>query len=149
MRRLIIYILLFPVLVSVALWGCENKDTSQQSIKTDIKPIMDRFPKLGEIQKCVWSAETIGKQGGIGPTNYRLMGYVELRNTEFRLFLSKYKWTHVASDWKPTMDSKYIGTKPYSWSFSDEFNNFIKSSNYVGKFYLDTDNGVIYFEVER
>lgn len=35
------------------------------------------------------------------------------------------------------------------WSYSEDFDSFIKSSDYVGNFYFNLSNGILFFDIER
>ncbi|MDQ0114609.1 hypothetical protein [Paenibacillus harenae] len=43
--------------------------------KTDIEPLVSRFPNIGEINDSYWAADTYG--GDFGPTSYWMKGYIK------------------------------------------------------------------------
>jgi hypothetical protein len=57
-----------------------------------------------------------------------------------------YTWETV--NLKPKLEYDF-NEKTQNWSYSEEFNTFIKTSNYVGNFYLDSNGNSLYFEIEQ
>ncbi|MEW4370072.1 hypothetical protein [Paenibacillus kandeliae] len=81
-----------------------------------------------------------------GPSSYSLKGYVYLDKDVAKRFVEIYNWNKV--DISPSIQLDNNETNR-TWVFSKEFNEYIKSSDYVGDFYFDINNRLIYFEVER
>ncbi len=121
--------------------------TAESNIQfhTETKPIINRFPKLEKVNKVYWNANVIG-ESSFGPSTYKMQGYVELDHYVAQKFEDAYDWSSVS--FNPAMQSQYDHMK-HRWSYSEEFDQYIKPSNYVGKFYFDSYNGLIYFDVEK
>lgn len=127
-----------------------NVIKSSTGLKTDKKPISNRFPKLGQFEKCFWIADTVfdsGRNNVPGPTSYWMKGYVFLSKQDFETFKSNYKWESVDITCTPEIDKDILEVTKASWVFSEEFNNFIKPPSFFGKFCLDIENGIVYFDV--
>lgn len=112
--------------------------------RTDIEPIISRFPMLKDIQKVYWSSKVI--DNSFGPTSYWMRGYVFLDQISTLNIKNIYSWETVNIN--PKMEYDFMG-ETQNWSYSEEFNNFIKTSNYIGKFYLDLNGDLLYFEIEQ
>ncbi|NJD04664.1 MAG: hypothetical protein FIA99_19165 [Ruminiclostridium sp.] len=125
---------------------------SENGYRVDKEPIINRFPKLGNFEKCYWKADTIGKNSRLSapaPSSYWMKGFVILNSKELDTFKSQYKWLDVENSWKPSLDADILKVQSLKWSYSEDFNNYIKSSSYVGKFYLDVENGIVFFDVQK
>ncbi|OPX44460.1 hypothetical protein CLHUN_17590 [Ruminiclostridium hungatei] len=121
---------------------------TENGYRVDKDPITSRFPNVGQFDKCYWKADTIGKSG-VGPSSYWMKGFVVLKREDFEAFKTQYKWLDVESGWKPSLDTSILNIQSFKWSFSTEFDNYIKSASYVGKFYLDLENGIVFFDVQK
>lgn len=125
-----------------------QQETNQVEWRTDTKPITSRFPKLGQFEQAYWQGDIIGRSD-IGPTSYWMKGYVVLNKDNFEDLKKKYQWQNVDSNWKPSLDSSKLGKDSFEWAYSEEFNNDVKSDDFIGKFYLDLKQGTVFFDVER
>ena len=52
-------------------------------------------------------------------------------------------------NWSPSLDDAFLNVDSFDWTYSEDFNNYVMSSDYVGKFYLDLENGIIFFDVQK
>lgn len=134
------------LLVSFPVIFFSSFSTTKNDIyyRTDIEPIKSRFPLLTDIHKVYWSSEVISNS--FGPTSYWMKGYVFLDQTSMTDLKERYSWE--TANIKPKMKYHFSG-ETQKWSYSEEFNNFIKTSNYIGKFYMDLNGDSIYFEIEQ
>lgn len=130
-----------------------NIKTNSNEFKEDIKAITGRFPNLGNIEKCYWKADIIGensRNSTPSPSSYWMKGFVVLDSNDSKTFKEMYEWNSLNDTWVPELKTKILNLKETSkWSYSEGFNSYIKSANYVGKFYMDFNNNLIYFDVER
>ncbi|MNE38425.1 hypothetical protein D3C80_1323220 [compost metagenome] len=133
------------LLLIAALGFTLNSPTKHETkYSTDIEPISNRFPNLKNIQRVYWSGKIISD--GFGPTSYWMRGYVFLDHASIMNLKATYTWEIVSL--KPKLDYDFHG-KTQKWSYSSEFDFFIMSTNYVGKFYLDVNSDTLYFEIEQ
>ncbi len=121
---------------------------TEDGYRVDREPILTRFPRLGPFEKCYWKADIIGKPG-IGPTPYWMKGFVVLDSIEFEAFKAQYQWADVESGWEPSLDTAILGVQSFKWSYSQGFDDYIISTNYFARFYLDLENGIVFFDVEK
>lgn len=129
--------------------GTDNNDDKW---RTDKKPIMDRFPNIGNFDNCYWKANTSAENTRLstpGPTSYWMKGFIILNEKDFDNFKIQYKWNDTSVNWQPLLDTSILQMKSFKWKYSEEFNSKIKSSSYVGQFYLDFENGIIYFDIQK
>ncbi|MEK5032857.1 hypothetical protein MKY96_15485 [Paenibacillus sp. FSL R7-0302] len=143
-RKLIFLGVILFVFFSVLLLNLFLSNKNDINYRTDIEPINSRFPMLKNIQKVYWSSKVIDNR--FGPISYWIRGYVFLDQTSILNIKDIYSWETV--NIKPKMKYDFKG-KTQSWGYSEEFDNFIKASNYVGKFYLDLNGDSLYFEIEQ
>ncbi len=68
-----------------------DRDISSVPYRTDKQPIMNRFPKFGEFDKCYWKAHTIGRTD-FGPTSYWMKGFAVLSQNDFERIKKEYTW---------------------------------------------------------
>ena len=128
-----------------------NKDTEKEApIRTDIEPIINRFPNLGNFEKCYWKADIVGNEKSKkvpGPTGYWMKGFIELDEDNMNTFIDKYNMEEINVELKPEFTPDNFDISTSFWLYSDEFNDYIKSPGFLGKFYIDNTNQYIYFEV--
>ncbi|MDP5274906.1 hypothetical protein [Chengkuizengella axinellae] len=141
-----LFILIFLAFVAWDSFLSIDSDNTPQ-FRTEIQPIVDRFPRLDNVEKTYWIADTI-EERDFGPTSYWMKGYVYLENHSVESITTLYEWEEVHT-FNPSFISKYEQIYETGWFFSEEFNSYIKSSNYIGNFYFDMNNDVLYFEVEK
>ncbi|QUH29777.1 hypothetical protein [Vallitalea guaymasensis] len=146
-------IIVFAVIITVILDSKLNIKTNSNEFKNDIKAITNRFPNLGNIEKCYWKADIIGgnsRNSTPSPSSYWMKGFLILDNNDSKTIKEMYEWNSLDGTWKPGLDTKLLDLKETpKWFYSEGFNSYIKSANYDGKFYMDFKNNLIYFEVER
>ncbi|WP_169744538.1 hypothetical protein [Paenibacillus stellifer] len=82
-----------------------------------------------------------------GPSSYWMKGFVYLEPGVAEKFKDSYAWRDVTLN--PSMQLDTDEGKEHSWAFNEEFNEYVKSSDYIGKFYFDVRNELVYFEVEK
>ena len=129
-----------------------NLRQDEQEYRINKDPILNRFPRLDDFKKCYWKAGVISnneKQKAIGPTPYWIKGFIILYQSSFTNVARNYKWGHVGNSWSPSLSVEILGIKEFDWTYSDDYNNYVKPPNFYGKFFLDQQNGILYFEIER
>lgn len=143
-KKLKFFGIILLVIITALLFTFYFPNNNEISYRTDIKPISNRFPKLKDIQKVYWSTNVIDDD--FGPTSYWMRGYVFLDHASISDLKTTYTWETV--NLKPKVEYDFNG-KTQNWSYSEEFNNSIKNSNYVGQFYLDSNSDSLYFDIEQ
>ena len=128
-----------------------NNKGQVEEIRTDKKPILTRLTHIVDFEKCVWEADYVGDNKRLsapGLSTYRIRGYILLYKSELEKFKNQYKWEEVESDWKPTFRQSILKVNTKKWLCSEAFNNYITPDDYFGKFYIDLNDSVLYFELE-
>jgi hypothetical protein len=130
-----------------------SKDVKQDlTIKNDKEPIINRFPNIGEFKNCYWMADTIGKHDNKripGPSGYWIKGFIEVDYEKLTTFIEKYNMKKVENSPQIDFTPENYDKKKSFWLFSDDFNNYIKPPSFFGKFYIDSANKLIYFDVKK
>lgn len=155
MKNKIIILIAVVCIISLIVGGMNNLNKASKhnvTIKTDKTAIINRFPKLGDFQKCYWKADVIGKEGNDrvpGPSAYWMKGFVEIDKEKINTFIEKYHMEEISL--APQLDfmPENYDIKRARWFYSDEFNEYIKPPSFFGKFYIDSINQIIYFDVRK
>ncbi|MDQ0062478.1 hypothetical protein [Paenibacillus harenae] len=144
-KYMIICFCLIIVIAATSILVLTNHSNDKSiEYKTDIEPLVSRFPNIGEINDSYWAADTYG--GDFGPTSYWMKGYIYPTVGGMEKFKKSFTW-HLTPDWNPAFESKISSGDIQQWAYSEEFNSYIKSSHFVGEFHMDLRNGVLYFDV--
>jgi hypothetical protein len=77
-----------------------------------------------------------------------MKGYIYPAENEVKQFKESFTW-QLTPNWSPEFESILPIGDTQQWAYSEEFNSYIKSSNFVGEFHMDLRNGVIYFDVQK
>jgi hypothetical protein len=125
-----------------------ERDTSNIEYRTDAQPLLDRFPSLPAFQKCYWKADTIGRTD-FGPTNYWMEGFIVLDKTSSAQLINGYPWESVDLKFTKGIDPVVTGCKEFNWCYNREFETEVMTMNYVGYFFFDKQNGILYFTFEN
>jgi len=126
--------------------------------KTDVQPLINRFPNMGEIEKCVWKYGDVGSQNSrIPSTNHWLKGFIILSSEQTEQFKNEFDWndvSHVDYAWTPsgeeTVSVSELGFKEEDmhWKENEKFNEQMQPKDYpISRFYFDDQNGVIFFDI--
>lgn len=146
---LIISVICIAIIFMITATSCtESTDTN---IQTDIKLLSNRFPEFineKTVTRCCYIADKYSSYSRIGPDTYWMKGLVKITDSELKRLLSEYDFSEcevIPSDKLSPFLSEYSNVK---WHYSQELSYDITKSNFVGNFYLDTANGIYYFEVD-
>jgi hypothetical protein len=145
----IIIVIVVAVILGVKYTGnSSEQNLSNMEYRNDGQPIQDRFKAIPEFQSCYWKASTIGRTD-FGPTNYWMQGFIILEKTAFSKLLDEYSWEAVDIEFPKGIDPKVTNFDGFNWCYNEEFDWKVKTLSFVGNFYLDTNNGILYFSVEN
>ncbi|RXZ81548.1 hypothetical protein EBB07_14595 [Paenibacillaceae bacterium] len=147
-KKMLFFILaLISIIIVILTILSQSTSNTDSQYKTDIQPVMDRFPLLEKINKAYWKAEVIG-DNSFGPSSYWMKGYVFLDTSIMERIQKLFNWNYM-DNFNPAMKLDIHHEQEHRWAYSEEFNSYIKASDFIGNFYLDVNNGLIYFEVEK
>lgn len=79
-----------------------------------------------------------------------MKGFVFISDKKAESFKELYEWHPTDESWLPELDDKILNLdSSSSWKYSEDFNSAIKSSSFVGNFYIDFNHNLIYFDVQK
>lgn len=145
----IIIVIVVAVIVGVKYIGNSGEQNlTNMEYRNDEQPIQDRFPTIPEFQTCYWKASTTGRTD-FGPTNYWMKGFVILEKLAFIKMLDEYSWESADIKFPKGMNPKITNFNEFNWCYNKDFESQVKTASFVGNFYFDTNNGILYFTVEN
>lgn len=142
-------VICIAIIFMITAMSCAK--STDTKIQTNLKLLSDRFPEFiteETATSCCYTADKYSSYSRIGPDTYHMEGCVKLTDSELKRLLSEYDFSEcevIPSDKLSPFLSEYSNVK---WHYSKELSYDITKSNFVGKFYLDTANGIYYFEVD-
>lgn len=78
------------------------------------QPLIKRFPKFGQFDKCYWKAHTIGRTD-FGPTSYWMKGFAVLSQDSFERLKKEYKWEEIDKSWQPDLGTDILNLSNFNW----------------------------------
>lgn len=134
------------MLIIIACCFCRiNKKNTEY--RTDIQPLADRFGENIEIKSCFWKANVIGRDS-IGPTSYWMKGFIIINNDTLEKIENEYDLAKIKINFDEDVNPAVTGFNDFNWCYNDELSKKIKGAGFIGDFYIDTNNGVLYFDLE-
>ena len=125
----------------------EKLGVEEMEYRKDSEAIIERFPNLGNIVECYWKADNIGKTN-FGPSSYWMKGFIVLDKDEVDKIDSQYEWTSISLEFVSGVDPNITGFSDFEWKHSQEFSDDTRRTSFVGEFYYDIINGILYFDLE-
>ena len=126
----------------------DSKDAATIEYRTESEPLEFRFPDAPDFTECYWKADTIG-QTYFGPTNYWMRGFIILDENTFQKILADYEWTSNSIDFPNGIAPDVTGRNGFDWYINKKFEQLLLRHSFVGHIFLDTVNGILYFDVEN
>ena len=153
-NRKVFLLILFSIIVLAAgiafAVSSLSKDYRQEEvIRSDKDPITNRFPNIGDFEKCYWKGGIMGSGSRWvpGPSDYWMKGFIEIDADKVKYFIEKYDMKELDENLQLSFVPENYNNTISKWFYSKEFNDFIKPSSILGNFYIDSVNNMIYFEV--
>lgn len=164
-KRLIIIILSFvcgflAVIIAIIGWSIVrmelaaskyNREPETSKIYTDIDYVQKRFPDLEEIEDVTYYYNLINSNVRLpGSSNVEFCGFIKIGEDYCEKIMQEYLW-------KETKKSKKLVPKEiltegedqeYHFLYNEAFSQDYISSSWVGDFYLDPTQRMLYFECE-
>lgn len=141
---------LFIILIITAgvIFRCQNQINRETTdYRTDIQPLADRFGENIEIKSCFWKANVIGRDS-VGPTPYWMKGFIIINNDTLEKIENEYDLAEIKINFDEDVNPAVTGFNDFKWCYNDELSKKIKGTGFIGEFYIDTNNGVLYFDLE-
>lgn len=148
------WMLALTLLVSLILCSCGIFNSGKPSLakidyRTDVQPIMDRFPMLQEIEQVYWKADTFGHIY-FGPTSYYMSGFAVLSDSAKEELENQYSFSEQAEPVLPEgIDCSITGFSAFEWYTDQDFTHDMLRAAFVGTIYYDRMNGVVFLDVEN
>ncbi|MFC0555748.1 hypothetical protein ACFFHJ_33090 [Planotetraspora thailandica] len=126
-----------------------NRPT-HSTIQRDKKPILERFPKLGNVTDIEWDEVPLGSASSRipGPTDYRVSGVAHFAKEDVRRLQQDYDWAPAK---KPPAVVESIAPfvpKGAAWKVNKEFTSEVTGDIYTARFHFDPQGGMIVFDIE-
>jgi hypothetical protein len=122
-------------------------------VRTDRKPLTDRFGRLGDFTRAHWQGWVLGKGTGRadvpGPTDTAIQAVIELAPHDAQALAAAYSWTPAPTD--PTA-SAGAGLRPFlppsgTWQTSERFTDDIVDAGYHGKVFFHPTSRTVFLDV--
>jgi len=145
----LICIIITIILASSFSMSCYRKVThiTEMDYREDVEPITKRFPIFEKIEKCYWKAEIIGELN-FGLSSYWMKGFIVLTEKTKNELLNSYVWEQIELLFTEGIDPNITEFNNCDWAYNKDFSDEITRPFFIGDFYLDVSNGVIYFDLE-
>lgn len=141
---------LFALLGCLLFCGCQRTESAE--IGTDVKFVEEQFPKLEDIEEVRYHYDVKGSDREIGLRNIAFSGLIKIGDAFRQKLEREYSWreTERSKKKKPKSILMKKDQKEYHFLYSGEFEQDGKyiSHSWVGDWYLDREEGVLYFECE-
>ena len=115
--------------------------------RTDIQPLSERLSDIVTIKSCYWKADIIGKTN-FGTSSYWMKGFIITDSETLYKFKTNYKFEKADVHFDKGMSPNVTGFDSFHWNYNKDLSNEISGIGFIGECYLDTNNGVIYFDLE-
>jgi hypothetical protein len=121
---------------------------THSAIQRDKKPVLERFPKLGNVTDVAWDEVPLGSASSRipGPTDYRFSGVAHLGKECVRRLQQDY-------DWAPAGTPAVLGSiaplvpEGAAWKVSEKFTSVVTDDLYTAEFHFDPRGGILVFDV--
>ncbi|MGW4382508.1 hypothetical protein [Kitasatospora sp. NPDC004531] len=118
------------------------------TIRDDVAGISAQLPNLGSMERARWAlVQPSDDSRAIGPTDLQIFGLAWPDDKRLREVLAQ------EQDWEPDSPSGYpagldpLLDVPTGWVHSEEFDKYVTSDGFSGKFLVNEAKGVVYFYV--
>lgn len=135
------------IIISVFEIGCSNdKKNNEEIVSTDKEFVQSKFPKIEEIQFVKFNYSVISVRG-VGPNPAKFSGIIKIGDNFIKKILKDYTWKKCEIQ---PFNTLFMVNNEYKFYYSDDFREEGKyvTHSFVGKYYLDKEKGVIYFDGE-
>ncbi|MBE7059471.1 MAG: hypothetical protein E7389_01455 [Ruminococcaceae bacterium] len=124
-----------------------NDNLMQSDYRTDTEPLVNRFGNVIDIQSCYWKTAKISNFN-FGPTAYRLKGFIILTETCFDNIKSEYDFEQISLTFEENINPHITGLSNFEWYYNKLLSDKISQNAYIGNWYIDINNGILYFDLE-
>jgi hypothetical protein len=124
---------------------------TNETVRTDVAPIVKRLPKLGQLQSVWWTSNEVTIDSPLSPPRkpaYRIVGFAQLESGKADEISREFQWQRTPPDWKPALTITNLSLDSAEWSQSPAFTKDSKPQQIPGKLFFDRLKGVVYFDLE-
>lgn len=149
-KWVIVILSIFLMFLSVLfiIKNSKTNDLTKIHYKSNLEPLKNHFPFFSDITIAYWKSGTYGNSRiAIGPSDTWLKGFMILTNSKFELIQSEFKWDEVEILFDKGISPDITNFNHFEWHLSDDFSEFMNQNIFIGNFYLDKNNKVMYFDL--
>lgn len=153
-NKKIVFMILFLIILVIAVICFskvinlkESPQLEQMEYRTDMQPLIDRFGKTVNIESCFWKADIIGNRR-LGFSSYWMKGFIMIDDKTLTEIKNKYHLIKVDLKFEKGMTPAITNFDSFEWKYNKELSHEIAGSSFVGEFYIDVINGILYFDLE-
>ena len=145
--------LMFALGTMLLLQGCGKQSPPPTQVpRTDIGPISQRLPELGQLRSVLWSAEQNWKDSFLSPPvldrTFRVRGFAYLQRERADELIGQFEWLSVSNGWSPSLSVTNKRFESGEWWQSDGFTKKVKPQQIPGALFLNKREAVVFFDLE-
>lgn len=147
-------ILILVIIVNcIFLGACSTQEeTKKIEIGTDVEFVKEQFPKLEDIEEVEYFYNQKSDSREIGLQNIEFCGFIKIGDDFYNKITQEYEWKETKKAKKKVPKAIFMEgeDKGYHFTFNDTFRHDGKyiSNSWIGEFFLDKEQKVLYFECE-
>jgi hypothetical protein len=116
--------------------------------KTDVEPLTEEVININNIDKVYWKGDFIVSRT-LGPNSYFVKGFLVISNEESLRISKKYDFWETNVSFPKGMNPNVTKCKTFKWTTKSDFSIENICLGWLETLYLDKNNGVIFFDIER
>ncbi len=139
--------------LALAAAGCQSTGTTgpdmssaieTAEVRTDRKPIADRFPRLGSFVDAHWVGGRLGDDQAPGPSTYFIEAVITLSPEDAARLASRYDFTSATDPPRPPASLAPLIENDGTWLTNAELDASFGPSDWVSDVFIRLDDGVAY-----
>lgn len=135
-------------LFCVLFGGCSDQQEPQ--VGTDVEFVQEQFPQIKDIEEVKYYYHVKSNEREIGLQNIEFCGIIKIGEDFSQKIQKEYEWKATKKSEKVVPKSVLDIDETYHFLFSEGFSNDGKyvTHSWGGDFYLDPEEGILYFDCE-
>jgi hypothetical protein len=139
-------LLIFYFVKNVLRETYSKDDLNNVDYETNVELMINHFPGIENITAAYWKVGRYGRSV-IGPSDIWLKGFIVLEDIDYNKIESTYEWHEIQIVFEDGINPEITGFNDFNWYSSDDFSRRMNRNVYMGDFYLDKINKVLYFNL--
>lgn len=124
-----------------------NNESSEYS--ENVESIEHYFNELHTINKVYFKSTSLNDDSRVpGPSTFTITGFICISAEEVNTFLEQFDLAVTEVEFPNDVSPDVTGYDTFKWHTSYEFTRYLLKGNFVGSVYIDTENCVIYVDVQ-